>query len=73
MVAQPVTQHLGRHGRISADSRSAGVHQGPSFREGNQTNITINNSKTRRDKQASVQCHVQFGSNNYLKSQREAG
>lgn len=25
--------------------------------------ITINNNKARGDKQASVQCHVQFGSN----------
>lgn len=49
---------------INADSRSArGVHQGPGFKKGNQTNITINNNKARGDKQASVQCHVQFGSN----------
>lgn len=42
---------------------SQGVHQGPGFKKGNQTNITINNNKARGDKQASVQCHVQFGSN----------
>lgn len=65
MVAYPVVQHLGgKHGRINADSRSArGAHRGPGFKKGNQTNITINNSKARGDKQASVQCHVQFGSN----------
>lgn len=61
----PVVQHLGgKHETINADSRSArGLHQGPGFKKGNQTNITINNNKARGDKQASVQCHVQFGSN----------
>lgn len=43
---------------------SQGEAPRPCFRKGNQTNITINDNKTRRDKQASVQCHVQFGPNN---------
>lgn len=62
----PVLQYLGgRHERIDANSRSIrGMHQGPILKKVNQTNVTKDNNKTRGDKQASVQCHVQLGSGN---------
>lgn len=47
------------------------MHQGPILQKENQSNVTIDNNKTRGDKQANVQCHVQLGSGNFTSSLKE--